>query len=353
MKQIEKNAIEEILKTQHLEELEKLRLKYLGRKGIITEKLSGLSKLALPEKKAAGREINIVKKNVTDAIEKQLIEIKKKNMCEASDMSVRTKNAIDTTLPGKPFDLGKLHPLTQVMNEVKSIFINLGFSIVTGPEIETDYHNFTALNIPKDHPSRDLQDTFYIKQSNVQCPMSNTLTSDLLLRTHTSPVQVRVMEKQKPPIRIIAPGKVYRHEAVDASHSFIFHQVEGLAVDEDITFADLKAVLEIFVKKMFGENVPSRFRPSFFPFTEPSAEVDMQCLICKGTGCSVCKQSGWVELLGCGMVNPKVFESVGYDTKKYTGYAFGIGIERVAMLKLGIDNMRLFYENDTEFLKQF
>lgn len=341
MKAIEKNAIEEISKSQTQEELEKIRLKYLGRKGIITEKLSGLSKLALPEKKTVGREINIVKKNITDAVEKQSEEIKKKNICEESDMSVGTKNVIDTTLPGKPFDFGKLHPLTQVMNEVKNIFVNLGFNIATGPEIETDYYNFTALNIPKDHPSRDLQDTFYVK------------TSELLLRTHTSPVQVRVMEKQKPPIRIIAPGKVYRHEAVDASHSFVFHQVEGLAVDEDITFADLKAVLEIFVKKMFGENISSRFRPSFFPFTEPSAEVDMQCLICKGTGCGVCKQSGWVELLGCGMVNPKVFESVGYNTKKYTGYAFGIGIERVAMLKFGIDNMRLFYENDMEFLRQF
>ncbi|MDO8735172.1 MAG: phenylalanine--tRNA ligase subunit alpha [Elusimicrobiota bacterium] len=341
MKQIEKKAIEEILRTQRQEELEKLRLKYLGRKGIITEKLSGLSKLALPEKKTTGREINIVKKNITNAIEKQFIEIKKKNIYEVSDMSVRAKNAIDTTLPGKPFGFGKLHPLTQVMNEVKNIFVNLGFNIATGPEIETDYYNFTALNIPKDHPSRDLQDTFYVK------------TSELLLRTHTSPVQVRVMEKQKPPIRIIAPGKVYRHEAVDASHSFVFHQVEGLAVDEDVTFADLKAVLEIFVKKMFGENVPSRFRPSFFPFTEPSAEVDMQCLICKGIGCSVCSQTGWVELLGCGMVNPKVFERVGYDTKKYTGYAFGIGIERVAMLKCGIDNMRLFYENDMKFLRQF
>ncbi len=344
MKDFEKKAIEEISKTQTQEELEKLRLKYLGRKGIITEKLSGLSKLALPEKKTVGRETNIAKKNITDAIEKQFIEIKKKNI--SPDIS---KNVIDTTLPGKPFDFGKLHPLTQVMNEVKSIFVNLGFNIATGPEIETDYYNFTALNIPKDHPSRDLQDTFYIKGRGTE----GRRDEELLLRTHTSPVQVRVMEKQKPPIRIIAPGKVYRNEAVDASHSFVFHQVEGLAVDEDITFVDLKAVLEIFVKKMFGENVASRFRPSFFPFTEPSAEVDMQCLICKGIGCSVCKQSGWVELLGCGMVHPKVFEFVGYAPKKYTGYAFGIGIERVAMLKLGIDNMRLFYENDLEFLSQF
>ncbi|MBI5574641.1 MAG: phenylalanine--tRNA ligase subunit alpha [Elusimicrobia bacterium] len=350
MKGIEKNAIEEISKSQTQEELERVRLKYLGRKGIITEKLSELSKLALPEKKTVGREINTIKKNITYAIEKQFIEIKKKNIHEASRCYIGTKNAIDITLPGKPFDFGKLHPLTQIMNEVKDIFVNLGFNIATGPEIETDYYNFTALNIPKDHPSRDLQDTFYVAIKNEKLKIKN---EDLLLRTHTSPVQVRVMEKQKPPIRIIAPGKVYRHEAVDASHSFVFHQVEGLAVDTDVTFADLKAVLEIFVKKMFGENVPSRFRPSFFPFTEPSAEVDMQCLICKGIGCSVCKQTGWVELLGCGMVNPKVFKSVGYDTEKYTGYAFGIGIERVAMLKLGIDNMRLFYENDLDFLSQF
>ncbi|PIU83251.1 MAG: phenylalanine--tRNA ligase subunit alpha [Elusimicrobia bacterium CG06_land_8_20_14_3_00_38_11] len=343
MKEIEKTAIEEISKTQTQEELERVRLKYLGKKGIITEKLSGLSKLALPEKKMVGKELNIIKKNITDAIEKHSSEIKKNVL---SDIS---KNVIDTTLPGKPFDFGKLHPLTQVMNEVKNIFVNLGFNIATGPEIETDYYNFTALNIPKDHPSRDMQDTFYIgEQGN-----NGTMKQELLLRTHTSPVQVRVMENQKPPIRIIAPGKVYRHEAVDASHSFVFHQVEGLAVDEDVTFADLKAVLEIFVKKMFGENIASRFRPSFFPFTEPSAEVDMQCLICKGKGCSVCSQTGWVELLGCGMVHPKVFEFVGYDTEKYTGYAFGIGIERVAMLKLGIDNMRLFYENDMDFLSQF
>jgi len=348
MKSIEKTAIEEISKSQTQEELERVRLKYLWKKGIITEKLSGLSKLPLPEKKTVGREINIVKKNITDAIEKHSSEIKKKNI-----LSNIYKNVIDTTLPGKPFDFVKLHPLTQIMNEVKNIFVNLGFNIATGPEIETDYYNFTALNIPKDHPSRDMQDTFYVEIKNDALLKLKIKNEELLLRTHTSPVQVRVMEKQKPPIRIIAPGKVYRHESVDASHSFVFHQVEGLAVDEDITFADLKAVLEIFVKKMFGINVLSRFRPSYFPFTEPSAEVDIQCVICKGNGCSVCKQSGWVELLGCGMVNPKVFERVGYDTKKCTGYAFGIGIERVAMLKLGIDNMRLFYENDMEFLRQF
>ncbi|MFH0947934.1 MAG: phenylalanine--tRNA ligase subunit alpha [Elusimicrobiota bacterium] len=366
MKEIEKNAIEEILKSQTQDELEKVRSKYLGRKGIITEKLSGLSKLALSEKKTVGREINIIKKNITEAVEKQFIEIKKKNIHEASDTSLNG-NVIDITLPGEPFNFGKLHPLTQVMNEVKNIFVNLGFSIATGPEIETDYYNFTALNIPKDHPSRDMQDTFYIearsKKQEVAVSVSSLILAskskeqeELLLRTHTSPVQVRVMEKQKPPIRIIAPGKVYRNESVDASHSFVFHQVEGLAVDEGTTFADLKAVLEIFVKKMFGENVLSRFRPSFFPFTEPSAEVDIRCLICQGIGCSVCKQTGWVELLGCGMVNPKVFEFVGYPswrTKKYTGYAFGIGIERVAMLKFGIDNMRLFYENDIDFLRQF
>ncbi|MFH1540960.1 MAG: phenylalanine--tRNA ligase subunit alpha [Elusimicrobiota bacterium] len=342
MKDLENNAIKEISEIQTKEELEKIRLKYLGKKGIITEKLSELSELALSEKKTFGREINIAKQNITNAIEKQLAEINKKNISFQ-------ENVIDITLPGEPFNFGKFHPLTQIMGEMKNIFINLGFAVVSGPEIETDYYNFTALNIPKDHPARDLQDTFYVKTRESK----NSRTQEFLLRTHTSPVQIRVMEKQKPPIRIIAPGKVYRHEVIDASHSFVFHQIEGLTIDEDVTFVDLKAILETFVKKMFGKNVSSRFRPSFFPFTEPSAEVDIQCLICKGKGCSVCKQLGWVELLGCGMVHPKVFGFVDYDTKKYTGYAFGIGIERVAMLKLGIDNMKLFYENDMEFLRQF
>lgn len=345
MEDFGKKAIEEILKIGNLEELEKVRLKYIGRKGIITEKLSNISKMPLEERKKAGKELNIIKQNITEEIEKQKNVLKKKKF----QSTECPEGMNDVTLPGKPFDVGKIHPLIQVMNEVKEVFLGLGFTVATGPDKETDYYNFTALNIPKDHPSRDIQDTFYIKTKEPK----NSKTQELLLRTHTSPVQVRVMEKQKPPVRIIVPGRVYRHEAVDASHSFVFHQVEGLAVDEGITFSDLKAVLEIFVKKVFGKDVPTRFRPSYFPFTEPSAEIDIQCQICRGSGCSVCKQTGWVELLGCGMVNPKVFEFVKYDTGKYTGYAFGIGIERIAMVKYRINDMRLFYENDLEFLKQF
>src|SRR3989339_420117 len=337
------DVISEISSILTQEELEKIRLKYIGRKGILTDELSNISKLSIEEKKNTGKKINEIKQRIIEEIEKRKNEIKRASISEHAE------NSIDITLSGKPLEIGKIHPLMQTMDEVKNIFLGFGFSIATGPDMEKDYYNFTALNIPKDHPSRDIQDTFYIKPME----LDRNSQEEIVLRTHTSPVQIHVMEKYKPPIRIIAPGRVYRHEAVDASHSYIFHQIEGLAVDENITFADLKAVLEIFVKKMFGSEVLSRFRPSYFPFTEPSAEVDMQCLICKGIGCSVCKQTGWVELLGCGMVNPKVFEFVKYDTEKYTGYAFGMGIERIAMLKYGINDMRLFYENDLEFLKQF
>ena len=347
------DVISEISSILTQEELEKIRLKYIGRKGILTDELSNISKLSIEEKKNTGKKINEIKQRIIEEIEKRKNEIKRASISEHAE------NSIDITLSGKPLEIGKIHPLMQTMDEVKNIFLGFGFSIATGPDMEKDYYNFTALNIPKDHPSRDIQDTFYIKpkEQNAKSESYSTVTKqgekEIVLRTHTSPVQIHIMEKNKPPIRIIAPGRVYRHEAVDASHSYIFHQIEGLAVDEDITFADLKAVLDSFIKKMFGSNVLSRFRPSYFPFTEPSAEVDMQCLICKGTGCSVCKQTGWVELLGCGMVNPKVFEFVNYDSNKYTGYAFGMGIERIAMLKYGINDMRLFYENDLDFLKQF
>ena len=353
MKEMEKESFKEISEARTQEELERIRLKYLGRKGIITENLSQISELPLEERKLQGKKINDIKQHIAEEIEKRKSDLKEKSISGTSE------SKIDITLSGKPFEIGKIHPLMQLMNEVKDIFLGLGFTIATGPDMEKDYYNFTALNIPKDHPSRDIQDTFYIKpkEQNAKSESYSTVTKqgekEIVLRTHTSPVQIHIMEKNKPPIRIIAPGRVYRHEAVDASHSYIFHQIEGLAVDEDITFADLKAVLDSFIKKMFGSNVLSRFRPSYFPFTEPSAEVDMQCLICKGTGCSVCKQTGWVELLGCGMVNPKVFEFVNYDSNKYTGYAFGMGIERIAMLKYGINDMRLFYENDLDFLKQF
>ncbi|MEE8179671.1 MAG: phenylalanine--tRNA ligase subunit alpha, partial [bacterium] len=248
--------------------------------------------------------------------------------------------AIDITLPGKKFSLGKKHPITLILDEIKNIFVSLGFRIVDGPEVETEYYNFEALNMDLHHPARDMWNTLYIKEG-------------VLLRTHTSPVQIRVMEKQSPPLAIIAPGRCYRRDAVDASHSPMFHQVEGLLVDEGVSFAHLKGVLTHFCHRMFGAETKVRFRPSFFPFTEPSVEVDIQCVICAGKGCSVCKQSGWLEILGAGMVNPRVFEFVKYDTKKYTGFAFGMGVERIAMLRYGIDDMRLFFENDRRFLKQF
>jgi phenylalanyl-tRNA synthetase alpha chain len=246
---------------------------------------------------------------------------------------------LDVTLPGRRLDLGRLHPITQITREICDIFVRMGFQVVEGPEIETDYYNFEALNIPKDHPARDMQDTFYI-------------SDNIVLRTHTSPMQVRVMEQQQPPVRIIAPGKTFRRDS-DLTHTPMFHQVEGLLVDKNISFADLKGVLTAFVHEMFGSEVSLRFRPSFFPFTEPSAEVDIQCVICRGAGCRVCSQTGWLEILGSGMVDPAVFGFVNYDPEVYTGFAFGMGIERIAMLKYGIDDLRLFFDNDLRFLKQF
>ncbi|OQA91642.1 MAG: Phenylalanine--tRNA ligase alpha subunit [Elusimicrobia bacterium ADurb.Bin231] len=345
MNDLKEKAIKEINAADTSEKLSAIKSLYLGRKGIIACELSKMSKLPIEERKSTGAKLNSLKNAIAEEIEMRMQSLANSgsNAC-----NVKT-HKLDITMPGKPFSLGRKHPITQVMNEVKSIFQNLGFSVVLGPEVEKDYYNFTALNIPPDHPSRDIQDTFYISADN---DISGKLC-DMVLRTHTSPVQVHVMEKQQPPVRIISPGRVYRHDANDASHSFMFHQIEGLAVDKGIQFSDLKAILEFFVKRMFGKTVGSRFRPSYFPFTEPSAEVDMQCLICKGKGCSVCKQTGWLELLGCGMVNPKVFGFVGYDTSVYTGYAFGMGIERIALLKYGIDEMRLLYENDVRFLKQF
>ena len=250
------------------------------------------------------------------------------------------EESIDITLPGKRIPLGRLHPITQTIEEIKRIFIGLGFQIVRGPELETEYYNFEALNMPRYHPARDEQDSFYINDTH-------------LLRTQTSPVQIRVMEKKGPPIRIIAPGKCYRRDAIDASHFPMFHQVEGLAVDENVTFSDLKGSLAYFVHQMFGKDTRLRFRPSFFPFTEPSAEVDISCIMCKGKGCRVCSGKGWLEILGAGMVDPEVFKNVNYDTEKYQGFAFGMGVERICMLKYGIDDIRLLFQNDLRFLKQF
>jgi len=276
---------------------------------------------------------NEIKKEVTNYFEE-----KSKALSETEEKS--PARSIDITLPGAKRELGHKHPITRIIDEINDIFLGLGFRIVEGPEIETEYYNFEALNIPLQHPSRDVFDTFYIKE-------------DCLLRSQTSTVQIRVMEKETPPLQIIAPGKVYRPDAVDASHSFMFHQVEGLIVDKNIKFSDLKGTLDLFARQMFGAKTKTRFRPHFFPFTEPSAEVDVSCIICGGSGCRVCSNKGWLEILGAGMVNPKVFKAVGYNPKKWTGYAFGMGVERIAMLKYGISDIRLFFENDLRFLKQF
>lgn len=311
--------------------LEDLRIKYLGRKGYISNAFSLLAEIPKEEKPKFGQELNKLKKAVEsqyNALYDSLKEGKGKD------------EYLDLTLPGrKPF-IGRKHPLNQVADEIKSIFKSLGFTIEDGPEIETDFYNFEALNMPKSHPARDMQDTLYI-------------TEDIVLRTHTSPVQIRVMQNQKPPVRMIASGRVYRRDTPDASHSPFFHQAEGLVVGEDVTFADLKGVIESFACQMFGEDINVRFRPSFFPFTEPSAEYDFSCVFCRGKGCRVCKNTGWMEISGAGMVHPNVFEAVGYDPEKYTGYAFGMGIDRIAMLKYGINDIRLFFENDLRFLNQF
>jgi len=318
-------------KVTNAQELDEFRLKYLSRKGIISSLFSEMKNIDAKERGTVGQKINQLKKEV---------EVSFKQLEEQLKSGKDTQEDIDLFLPGrKPF-VGRLHPLTQVLQEIKEIFFNLGFRVEDGPEIETDFYNFEALNIPKDHPARDMQDTLYI-------------TEEVLLRTHTSPVQVRVMQSQKPPISIIAPGRVYRRDTPDASHSPFFHQVEGLVVDEGISFGDLKGVITAFAHKMFGSDIKVRFRPSFFPFTEPSAEYDFNCVFCRGKGCRVCKNTGWVEISGAGMVDPNVFKAVGYDPEKYTGYAFGMGVDRIAMLKYGINDIRLFFENDLRFLEQF
>lgn len=320
------------VKTQ--EELESLRVKYLGRKGVLTDILKSLKELSEEEKRTVGKKANEMKKVFAEKIDASVKDLKKLKKDE-----IENKTSIDITLPGRLFPRGSFHPITIVMGEIIEIFSTMGFEIEDGPEVEEDYYNFEALNIPPDHPARDMQDTFYISE-------------DILLRTHTSPVQIRTYLKKEPPIRILAPGKVFRRDA-DISHTPMFHQIEGFYVDEGVSFADLKGTLEIFIHKLFGKNANIRFRPSFFPFTEPSAEVDVECVICGGSGCRLCKNSGWIEILGCGMVHPNVFDVVKYDTEKYTGFAFGMGIERITMIKFGIDDIRLFYENDIRFLNQF
>jgi phenylalanyl-tRNA synthetase alpha chain len=315
-------------------ELERLRIRYLGRQGRLTQLLRGLATLPPAERPEVGAAANAAKRELETLLEQRLAETR-----EAERRQERARRRLDLTLPGRRPPWGTRHPLTRVQDEIVAIFVGLGFSVAEGPEVEDDYHNFEALNIPRDHPARDMQDTFY-------------LSDDTLLRTHTSPVQIRTMEAQPPPVRIICPGRVYRRDA-DLTHSPMFHQVEGLAVDRDVSMADLKGTLELFAREMFGPRSEIRFRPSFFPFTEPSAEVDVRCFLCDGQGCRVCKQSGWLEILGSGMVHPAVLRRVGYDPEEVTGWAFGMGVERIAMLKYGVDDIRLFFENDLRFLRQF
>ena len=316
-------------------DLEGIRVRFLGKKGELTAVLRGMGGLSPEERPVIGQLANDVRAAIEAAIAEKTAELKERML----DRKLRHEK-LDVTIPGKPTRMGHQHPLSRVQREMEDIFIGMGFQIAEGPEVEYDYYNFQALNIPENHPARDTQDTFYI-------------TDNILLRSQTSPVQVRVMEKQKPPIRIISPGRVYRSDALDATHSPLFHQMEGLVVDRGITMSDLKGTLETFAKKMFGESTRIRFRPHHFPFTEPSAEVDVSCFVCGGTGCRVCKGEGWIEILGAGMVHPFVLKNCGIDPEVYSGFAFGMGIERVAMTHYGIDDIRLFYENDERFLEQF
>lgn len=332
---IQKRAKEEISTIATSKELDELRIKYLGKKGELTAILKGMGSLSQEERPIIGQVANEVREEIESLIKSSLESISKKELESKLD-----GDKIDVTMPPKTLETGSLHPLTKVLNELYDIFIGMGFTIADGPEVELDYYNFEALNIPKDHPARDTQDTFYVNDNTV-------------LRTQTSPVQIRTMENKKPPIRIIAPGRVYRSDAVDATHSPVFHQVEGLVVDKGITMAHLKGTLEAFLKKLYGENIKVRFRPHHFPFTEPSAEVDVSCFVCDGSGCKVCKGEGFIEILGAGMVHPKVLENCGVDPEEYSGFAFGIGLERIVMGKYDVDDLRLFYENDLRFLKQF
>ena len=335
LEEIKSRAAAALANAKLPQEIDELRVRFLGKKGELTGILKQMGKLSPEERPVIGQLANEVRSWIETDIETRLTEIK------ASQMAARLESEkLDVTLPGKLPQFGAKHPLSIVLDEIKEIFIGMGFEIADGPEVETDYYNFEALNIPKDHPARDTQDTFYINEN-------------ILLRTQTSPVQVRVMEQKKPPIRIISPGRVYRSDALDATHSPLFHQIEGLVVDKGITFADLKGTLETFIKRLYGEDSVVRFRPHHFPFTEPSAEVDVQCFSCKGEGCRLCKGEGWIEILGCGMVHPKVLSNCGIDPEVYSGFALGMGLERVVMRRYNIDDIRLFYENDVRFLKQF
>lgn len=331
--QLQAEAESKLSSLENLKDLEELRVRYLGRKGLFTGLLRKLGQVSAEERPRLGKLANQIKEDLEQKFTARHTAL------AGSDTGAAVSRE-DLSLPGRIAPFGRLHPVTQIMDEVCSIFVDLGFAVAEGPDVELDYYNFEALNIPKHHPARDMHDTFYIDDS-------------ILLRTHTSPMQIRAMEKERPPLRIIAPGKVYRCDS-DITHTPMFHQVEGFLVDRKVSFADLKGVLTVFCQKMFDQaDIGLRFRPSFFPFTEPSAEVDIGCVICRGKGCRVCKQTGWLEILGAGMIDPEVLKMVDYDPEEFSGFAFGLGIERIAMLKYGIDDIRLFYENDLRFLNQF
>ncbi|KYZ77656.1 phenylalanine--tRNA ligase subunit alpha [Anaerosporomusa subterranea] len=331
-----KEALAEFSRTNGVESLNDFRVKYLGKKGSLTAILRGLGALSAEERPLIGQIVNEIRAELEGLISARTAELKTAELNERL-----ASERIDVTLPGRSRQLGHKHPLTLTLNRIKAIFMRMGFEIADGPEVESDYYNFEALNLPKDHPARDMQDSFYI-------------TEEILLRTHTSPVQVRTMQAAEPnqPIRVIVPGKVYRRD-YDATHSPMFHQVEGLVIDKGIRFSDLKGTLQLFAREIFGSDVNIRLRPSFFPFTEPSAEVDVSCVMCKGKGCRVCKGTGWLEILGSGMVHPRVLEMSGFDPNQVSGFAFGMGVERIAMLVYGIDDLRLFFDNDSRFLRQF
>lgn len=333
--QILKTASEQLKSIDSLEKLDELRVKFLGKKGELTEILQNIGSLSPKQRPIIGKKTNIAKNKIKNMIEKN-----KKRLEEAALEAKLQAETIDITLPGKSREVGNKHPLKKIVNELYDIFISMGFKIATGPEIETVYNNFDALNAPANHPSRSETDTFYIND-------------ELLLRTQTSPVQIRTMKKSEPPIKVVSAGRCFRNDDIDATHSPMFHQIEGLVVDENITMADLKGTLEVMAKRIFGEDTQTKFRPHDFPFTEPSAEVDVTCFKCHGEGCKFCSNNGWIEILGCGMVHPNVLEECGIDSEKYSGFAFGMGIDRMTMLKYEIDDIRLLFENDVRFLKQF
>lgn len=332
IKSINEEFLKDLENTKDQKSLEELRIKFLSRNGLVANLFEELKSIPKEEKPAAGKLLN----ELRQSLQSQFDSLKEKLESQTSN----TKILIDSTLPGRNFPVASKHLITQIIDDIKNIFKGLGFSSIEGPEIESDYYNFTALNFPADHPARDMQDTFFI-------------TNDFVLRTHTTPVQIRIMEKQQPPVRAIMPGLVYRNEAVSARSHCMFHQIDGIYVDKGVTFAELKGTLVAFAKQFYGSNLKYRFRASYFPFTEPSAEMDITCYICNGKGCRICKHSGWLEILGCGMVDPNVFKYVNYNPEVYTGYAFGMGIERIGLLKYGINDIRTYFENDIRFLKQF